>query len=899
MFELSGERLPAVVGCAPPWARPRPSEAGRRGSGRRPAGCALRGAVSSRARRSAPTAPGAFLLAQRGPTRSVRPPGRPTSVAWQVAGETDYCLDGQVYTVALGRPLARQTSASTPGPTTWTGLVRPCRARWGSPRPSSPGSARRGGSPRRRGSLTGLGLETTAAHLVRALCEGIAAQVAALAGAMAGDLGRPLTALRVDGGLTRSAVLMQMQADLLQLPVEVYASPHATALGAAAVARLGLDLEDAPVGGRRIRGALRRRTSRIGADEAAERLAVPRAAAAADAADRRRAAVGELAPRDFDVVVVGRGSSGAPSLASWRCGRAVAILGAADDAGDGTSKANTAILHTRFDAVPGLLQSGLVVAAMPAARVRRGHRDPGRAGRALLVAWERGPAGGASPPWPRRLKRNGVLDALGLRRGAYTPRTAPRRWSPGRPRGAWRVGVPPPGGRRSPTRRRLSAGGEVRLETRLLAIGPAGGGRTRRPPEGQIAATYVVSAAGLRSDEVDRLFGTTGSRSFRRRGEVVVSTSSPGRWCPTSSCRCPPRAGRVCSSHRPSTATGRSADRRRPATGRATGTTEAGLEALRRQGPRIMPTLLDEEVTTTYAGCARRPSTRTTRSSCTRTRGTSASVEVRSTGLTASMAIAEHVRELNDRGRLGHRSGTRVAGRRPNMPQHRPRPSPGPAARPELVGGRPRVRPESCATASGSDSARSRDALEARAPATTEGLRRRTRAGMGRCQGFFCACCEPGAGGGRGGARGSVVTGVKRSVDVLVVGGGPAGALHRGGAGRRGCRVGGGASTGAGGRRDPPPFPPHGVRAARPTPGHDRTGVRVSSGCARRGCRRGPFAPEASVTGWAGPRPGHDQRDGPRVDHGPGRRPRDRRRERGRAARGVGGTGPVGCLHHR
>ena len=58
---------------------------------------------------------------------------------------------------------------------------------------------------------------------------------------VASDLGQPLTRLRVDGGLTRSAVLMQAQADLARIPVDVYPSLHATALGAAACARLALD----------------------------------------------------------------------------------------------------------------------------------------------------------------------------------------------------------------------------------------------------------------------------------------------------------------------------------------------------------------------------------------------------------------------------------------------------------------------------------------------------------------------------------------------------------------------------------------------------------------------------------------------------------------------------------
>jgi len=88
-------------------------------------------------------------------------------------------------------------------------------------------------------SIEGIGPGTEPAHVVRATVEGLAAQVALLARATATDLGRPLALLRVDGGLTRSRVLMQTQADLLQVPVEVASSPHATAAGVAALARLG------------------------------------------------------------------------------------------------------------------------------------------------------------------------------------------------------------------------------------------------------------------------------------------------------------------------------------------------------------------------------------------------------------------------------------------------------------------------------------------------------------------------------------------------------------------------------------------------------------------------------------------------------------------------------------
>jgi glycerol kinase len=96
-------------------------------------------------------------------------------------------------------------------------------------------------APGARGVLSGLTLGTTRGHLARAVAEGIAATVAELAAAAAADLGRPLASLRVDGGLTASRLLMQAQADLLQVPVlrSRSGAADATALGVAALARLG------------------------------------------------------------------------------------------------------------------------------------------------------------------------------------------------------------------------------------------------------------------------------------------------------------------------------------------------------------------------------------------------------------------------------------------------------------------------------------------------------------------------------------------------------------------------------------------------------------------------------------------------------------------------------------
>ena len=95
----------------------------------------------------------------------------------------------------------------------------------------------------------------------------------------------------------------------------------------------------------------------------------------------------------WDVAIIGGGVVGtaiARELAGYelRC----VLLEAADDIGTGTSKANTAILHTGFDATPGSLESRLVARGGALLRdyAQRAGIAVERTG-ALLVAWTRGP----------------------------------------------------------------------------------------------------------------------------------------------------------------------------------------------------------------------------------------------------------------------------------------------------------------------------------------------------------------------------------------------------------------------------------------------------------------------------------------------------------------------------
>jgi glycerol kinase len=199
-----------------------------------------------------------------------------------------YCLDGQVYTAGsalrwltetglLDSPQALDATAGSVPDTGGVTFV-PALAGLGAPY----------WAPDARGALTGLHLGTTRGHIARAVTEGIAASVAQLVAAAVADLGRSalgglsgglppgsaLSALRVDGGLTRSRVLMQAQADLLQVPVLIGRSPDATALGVAVLARLGLGETDSAAEAVGEVGVETTVEPAITADQANERMAL-------------------------------------------------------------------------------------------------------------------------------------------------------------------------------------------------------------------------------------------------------------------------------------------------------------------------------------------------------------------------------------------------------------------------------------------------------------------------------------------------------------------------------------------------------------------------------------------------------------------------------------------------
>ena len=182
---------------------------------------------------------GAFLLVNTGTAGVRSTAGLTSSVAWRINGVDTFCVDGQVYTAASA--VRWLTSLGIVGGADEIDAVAADDANGVYCVPALAGLAAPWWKPQATASLTGMTLSTERGHLVLAVLQGIAAQVAELVSAIDADASNPLSRLRVDGGLTQSRVLMQACADILGVPVDVYPSPHATALGAAALARLSLD----------------------------------------------------------------------------------------------------------------------------------------------------------------------------------------------------------------------------------------------------------------------------------------------------------------------------------------------------------------------------------------------------------------------------------------------------------------------------------------------------------------------------------------------------------------------------------------------------------------------------------------------------------------------------------
>lgn len=179
----------------------------------------------------------ADLLVNAGTTRTGG--GLTSSVAWRVQDETTFYVSGQVRAAAWAIRWIKQLGLMT----TFADLDRIAAPDAGGVLavPAPKRSRVAGWQPEAEAHFAGMTRSTTVGHLVLAILQGVAIQIAALGSSMATAVGRPLSRLRVDGKLTTCTTLMQALADLMQLDVEVHPSSGAAAFGAAAVGRTAMN----------------------------------------------------------------------------------------------------------------------------------------------------------------------------------------------------------------------------------------------------------------------------------------------------------------------------------------------------------------------------------------------------------------------------------------------------------------------------------------------------------------------------------------------------------------------------------------------------------------------------------------------------------------------------------
>jgi glycerol-3-phosphate dehydrogenase len=445
-------------------------------------------------------------------------------------------------------------------------------------------------------------------------------------------------------------------------------------------------------------------------------------------------------PPDTDVAIVGAGVVGcAIARELSRFELRITLLEAGPDVGAGTSKANTALLHTGFDAKPGTLEARLVARGYEllgdyAERVGIPVERTG----ALLVAWN-----------DEQLAEFAAILEAAHANGSHDLRTVEvdelyRRephLGPGA-RGAIEVPrealVCPFTTPLAYATEAVLSGCELRRSTPVGSVERLNGGGFRLSlPDGSLTARYLVNAAGLRADELDRMLGHDGFTVTPRRGELIVfdKLSRPlvrhiVLAVPTKITKgvliAPTVFGNVMLGP-----TAEDVERKDDAE-----STRAGLDYLMAEGARIMPELPRHEVTAVYAGLRAATEHSDYQVTIHAAEGYACVGGIRSTGLSASMAIAEHVREqLGEAGlRLEPKPGEPPEFRMPNI---------GDAGRRahqdgELIARDPEYGRIVC-FCERVTSGEIRDALAAPVPAVDlDGMRRRTRAHMGRCQGFFC-----------------------------------------------------------------------------------------------------------------------------------------------------------------
>ncbi|MFE4230026.1 NAD(P)/FAD-dependent oxidoreductase [Arthrobacter sp. NPDC056886] len=444
--------------------------------------------------------------------------------------------------------------------------------------------------------------------------------------------------------------------------------------------------------------------------------------------------------KTYDVAVIGAGIVGsaiARKLSGYNL--TVAIVDAREDVGEGTSKANTAILHTGFDAKPGTLESRMVHEGFHLlSDYAKATGIPVEHTGAILVAWDQEQID-ALPALKEKAEKNGyakteiitaedvyaVLPNLG--EGVLGGLSVPDESIIC----TWTTNL-------ALATDAVQRGAEVLLRRRVTDIERTDGVTQLLTSIDRISARWVINAAGLGGDTIDTLFGYDRFHLTPRRGELLVYDKQARPLVDKIVLPVPTALGKgvlVSPTIYGNVMLGPTAEDLNDR--EATGTSESGFAFLRGKGERLMPALLDEEITATYAGLRAASDYPDYLIEVDTEQEYVLVGGIRSTGLTSGIAVAEYVYSLLKE------SGAIELVERTDLPEPPQMPNIGEAF----------LRPYQDAARIAADAAYGkivcfcervtageiRDTFATPIPPTTiEGLRRRTRAHNGRCQGFFC-----------------------------------------------------------------------------------------------------------------------------------------------------------------
>lgn len=188
---------------------------------------------------------GSFLLMQTGQEATTSSHRLLTTIAWGIDGKVEYALEGAIFVTGAAVQWLRDglgiierasdVEALAGSVESSDGVVFvPALAGLGAPYWDAGA----------RGTITGITRGTTAAHIARATLESIAFQTRDVIDAMAADSGIALGELRVDGGAAANDLLMQIQANVLGVPVVRPKNVETTVLGAAYLSGLASGVWD-------------------------------------------------------------------------------------------------------------------------------------------------------------------------------------------------------------------------------------------------------------------------------------------------------------------------------------------------------------------------------------------------------------------------------------------------------------------------------------------------------------------------------------------------------------------------------------------------------------------------------------------------------------------------------